>query len=177
MTITVVEMRSNELGSMDIDQLRGWATFMDRAMIVSLVATVLAVTALGVTTWLSFKYNNAVRTQEHAAFDRFKDIESRSGQLEKDAVAARERSATLEQQMAAARERAVTAEQEATAARERAAASEQAIREANERAARSARAARAARDTAVASAKAAAREKAATSEKPPAAETAAPSRP
>ncbi len=174
MTITVVEMRSNELGSMDIDQLRGWATFMDRAMIVSLVATVLAVTALGVTTWLSFKYNNAVRTQEHAAFDRFKDIESRSGQLEKDAVAARERSATLEQQMAAARERAVTAEQEATAARERAAASEQAIREANERAARSARAARAARDTAVASAKAAAREKAATSEKPPAAETAAP---
>lgn len=172
MTITVVERRSNELGSMDIDQLRGWATFMDRAMIVSLVATVLAVTALGVTTWLSFRYNNAVRTQEHATFDRVKDIESRSGQLEKDAAAARERSAALEQQMAAARDRAVTAEQEATAARERAASLEQATREANERADRSARAARAARDTAIASAKAAAREKAAASEKAAAAEKA-----
>lgn len=164
MSITV-EMRSNKLGSMDIDQLRGWATFMDRAMMASLVATVLAVTALGVTTWLSFKYNNAVRAQEHATFDRFRDIESRSGQLEKDAAAARERSAALEQQMASARERAVTAEQEATAARERAASLEQAARDANERADRSARAARAARDTAVASAKAAAREKLAASEK------------
>ena len=169
----IVEMRSNKLGSMDIDQLRGWATFMDRAMIASLVATVLAVTALGVTTWLSFRYNNAVRTQEHATFDRVKDIETRSGQLEKDAAAARERSTALEQQMAAARDRAATAEQEATAARERAASLEQAARDANERADRSARAARAARDTAIASAKAAAREKAAATEKATATEKAA----
>ncbi|MGE0577772.1 MAG: hypothetical protein AB7F22_35075 [Reyranella sp.] len=178
MTITVPGMRSNKLVSMDIDQLRGWATFMDRAMIVSLVATIVAVTALGVTTWLSFRFSGAVRFHEHAAVDRYKEAEGRFMQLEQDVTAARERAATLErevstaqgraatlerevstaqgrtaaleQEVAAARERAVALEQEASRARERAAAFEQAAREATER-----------------SAQAAARESTATSERVP----------
>ena len=167
MTSTVPEMRSNKLVSMDIDQLRGWAAFMDKAMIASLIATILAVSALGITTWQSFKYGAAVRAHEQAAVDRYKGLESQSGQLAQDVAAARDRAtaleqevssargrtAALEQEMSAARERAVALEQQASAARERAVAFEQAARDANERAAR------AARDSAAASEKAA-REKA-----------------
>lgn len=164
MTSTVPGMRPNKLMSMDIDQLRGWAAFMDKAMIASLVATVLAVAALGITTWQSFKYGAAVRAHEQAAVDRYKGIESQSGQLAQDVATARDRAAALEQEvssargrtaaleqeMSAARERAVALEQQASAARERAVAFEQAARDANERAAR------AARETAAASEKAAA---------------------
>lgn len=153
MTITVPGMRSNKLMSMDIDQLRGWAAFMDRAMIVSLVATIMAVAALGITTWLSFRYSAAVRAHEQAAVDRYKGMEGHSVQLEQDVATARERAAALEQQISAARgrtaaleqevsaarERAVAIEQEASAARERAAAFEQAARETKEQAARAAR--------------------------------------
>jgi hypothetical protein len=139
MTITVPGMRSNKLVSMDIDQLREWATFMDRAMIVSLIATIMAVTALGITTWLSFRFSGAVRAHEHAIFDRYKDVESHSVQLEQDVAATRERAVALEQEVSAARERAVALEQEASTARERAVAFEQAAREANELAARAAR--------------------------------------
>ena len=63
-------MRSNQPVNMDIDQLRGWASIMDKAMIASLVATLLAVTALGITTFLSFRYGNAVRSHEQAALAR-----------------------------------------------------------------------------------------------------------
>jgi hypothetical protein len=139
MTTTVPGMRSNKLVSMDIDQLRGWATFMDRAMIVSLIATTMAVAALGVTTWLSFRFSGAVRAREHAVIDRYKGMESHSVQVEQDVAAARERAVALEQEVSAARERAVALEQEASTARERAAAFEQAAREANERAAQAAR--------------------------------------
>ena len=153
MTITVPGMRSNKLVSMDIDQLRGWATFMDRAMIVSLIATIMAVAALGITTWLSFRYSGAVRAHEHALVDRYKGMESHSVQVEQDVAAARERAVVLEQEVStargravaleqevsAARERAVALEQEASRARERAAAFEQAAREATEQAARAAR--------------------------------------
>ena len=153
MTITVPGMRSNKLVSMDIDQLRGWAAFMDRAMIVSLIATIMAVAALGITTWLSFRFGGAVRAHEHAVIDRYKGMESHSVQVEQDVAAARERAVALEQEVStargrtvaleqevsAARERAVALEQEASTARERAAAFEQAAREANERAARAAR--------------------------------------
>ena len=72
MTMTVTGMRSNKPVTMDIEQLRGWATFMDRAMIVSLVATVVAVAALGITTWLSFRFSGAVRAHEYAAIHRYK---------------------------------------------------------------------------------------------------------
>jgi hypothetical protein len=135
---------------MDINQLRGWATFMDRAVIVSLVATIMAVAALGITTWLSFRFSGAVRAHEQAVLDGYKGAEGHSVQLEHDVAAARERmstleqevatarqrSAALEQQVAAAREKAAAVEQEASAARERAEASGQATRDANERAAR-----------------------------------------
>jgi hypothetical protein len=149
---------------MDIDQLRGWAAFMDKAVIASLVATVLAVAALGITTWLSFRFSGAVHAHEQAIVDRYKDLEAQSGRLERDAATARERAVTLEQEVAsgrqrtvaleqqvsttrekaqaleqqvsAARERAAALEQEAAAARERATAFEQAAREANERATR-----------------------------------------
>jgi hypothetical protein len=146
-------MRSNKLVSMDIDQLRGWATFMDRAMIVSLIATIMAVAALGVTTWLSFRFSGAVRVHEHAVIDRYKGMESHSVQVEQDVAAARQRAAALEQEVSTARGRAVALEQEASTARERAAAFEQAAREANERAAQAANE-RAARESAAASEKA-----------------------
>ncbi len=139
MTITVPGMRSNKLVSMDIDQLRGWAAFMDRAMIVSLIATIMAVAALGITTWLSFKFSGAVRAREHAVIDRYKGMESHSVQVEQDVAAARERAVALEQEVSTARERATALEQEASTARERAVAFEQAAREANERAAQAAR--------------------------------------
>ena len=168
MTTTVPGMRSNKLVSMDIDQLRGWAAFMDRAMIVSLIATIMAVAALGVTTWLSFRFSGAVRAHEHAVIDRYKGMERHSVQLEQDVTAARERAAALEQEVStargrsvaleqevsAARERALALEQEAATARERAVAFERAAREASEQAARAAteRAAteRAARESAAA---------------------------
>jgi hypothetical protein len=162
MTTTVPGMRSNKLVSMDIDQLRGWATFMDRAMIVSLIATLMAVAALGVTTWLSFRFSGAVRAHEHAVIDRYKGMESHSVQLEQDVAAARERAAALEQEVStargrsvaleqevsAARERALALEQEAATARERAVAFERAVREASEQAARAARESAAAGETA-----------------------------
>src|SRR5262245_12655587 len=72
MTITVTPTRADKPVNMEIDQLRGWATFMDRAVVVSLVVTVLAITALGVTAWLSSRFSGAVRAYEHAAFDRYK---------------------------------------------------------------------------------------------------------
>ena len=142
-------MRSNNLMSMDINDLRGWAAFMDKAVIASLVATIVAVAALGITTWLSFRFSGAVRAQEQAFFDRYKGMEGHSVQLERDVGTARERVSTLEQEVAmargrmaaleqqvtAARERAATLEQEASAARERAETYGQAAHEANERAA------------------------------------------
>jgi hypothetical protein len=152
MTISVPGMRSNKLVSMDIDQLRGWASFMDKAMIASLIATLLAVTALGITTWLSFRYSAAVRAHEHALVDRYKGMEGHSAQLEQDVAAARERAmalaqevstargrtAALEQEVSVARERAAALERDAATARERAGAFEQAARDATEQAARAA---------------------------------------
>jgi hypothetical protein len=51
---------------MNIDELRSWATIMDRAVVASLVATVLALSALGITTWLSFRFSAGVRAYERA---------------------------------------------------------------------------------------------------------------
>ena len=123
---------------------------MDRAVIVSLVVTILAVAALAMSTWLSSRFGGAVRAHEQAAVERYKGTESQTVQLEQELAAARARAAALEQEVAtsrgrtaaleqevsAARERAVALEQEASKARERSAAIEQAAREANERAAR-----------------------------------------
>lgn len=134
---------------------------MDKAVIVSLIATIMAVAALGVTTWLSFRFSGAVRAHEQAVLDGYRDAEGHSVQLERDVATARERVSTLEQEVATARERtaalerqvtaareqAATTEQEASAARERAETYGQAARDANERAAR------ADRETAAATAK------------------------
>src|SRR6478752_6807848 len=121
MTITVPGMRSNKLVSMDIDQLRGWAAFMDRDMVVSLIATIMAVAALGITTWLSFRYSGAVRAHEHALVDRYKGMESHSVQVEQEVSTARERAVALEQEASTARARAVAFEQAALEATEQAA--------------------------------------------------------
>ena len=140
-------MRSNNLVSMDINDLRGWAAFMDKAVIASVIATIMAGAALGISTWLSFRANGAVRAHEQAVFDRYKGMEGHSVQLERDVATARERASTLEQEVAAARGRTAVIEQEASTARERAEAYSQAARDANQRAAR------ADRETADASAK------------------------
>ncbi len=155
-------MRSNKPVNMDIDQLRGWASIMDRAMIVSLVVTILAVSALGITTFLAFRYSGAVRAHEQSTLDRYKGLESLAAQHEREASAAREQVTTLEQQIATARDRTARLEREVSAARdraaalaleadlarERAAASEKAAREVTERVAQAPPAGKAAPDTA-----------------------------
>jgi hypothetical protein len=132
-------MHANRLVTMDIEQIRGWAAFMDKAMIASLVATILAVTALGVTTWLSFRYGNAVRTYEQVAFEQYKGLEGRVAHFEQEAATARDRASALEREMSAAREHAATLEREVSTERERAASFEQAARAADERATLAAR--------------------------------------
>jgi hypothetical protein len=137
MTTTANGMRSNKLVSMDIDQIRGWATFMDSAVVVSLIATVMAVAALGITTWLSFRFSGAVRAHEHAAFDRYKgEMGVRAAQLEQEVSTTRGRTVEFEQEVSKARERTVELEQEVSKAQERTVELE---READERAARAAR--------------------------------------
>lgn len=127
-------MRSNQPVNMDIDQIRGWASIMDKAMIASLVATLLAVTALGVTTFLSFRYSNAVRAHEQAALDRYKGLEDQAAQREREASMAREQVTALEREIATARDRTAQLEQQVSAAQEQALALEKAAREATERA-------------------------------------------
>jgi hypothetical protein len=127
-------MRPNRLVTMDFDQLRGWASFMDRAMIASLIATVVAVAALATTTWMSFRYGSAVRAHEQASVEQHKVLESHAAQLEQDVSASRERVSALEQQVAAARERTAALERQVASERERAAGFEQAAHDANERA-------------------------------------------
>jgi hypothetical protein len=155
-------MRSNKPVNMDIDQLRGWASIMDRAMIASLIVTILAVAALGITTFLSFRYSGAVRAHEQSTLDRYRGLESLAAQHEREASAAREQVTTLERQIAAARDRTARLEREVSAARdraaalaldadlvrERAAASEKAAHEATERVAQAPPAGKVASDTA-----------------------------
>jgi hypothetical protein len=125
---------------MDIEQLRGWATFMDRAVIVSLVATVLAVTSLATTTWLSFRYGNEVRAHEQVAFDQYKaEMGKHAVELEQKVSTARERTTELEQKVLTAQERAADLEQKVTTAQGQTSALEAAAADANARAAQAAR--------------------------------------
>lgn len=135
MTITVPGMRTNTLARMDIEQLRGWAAFMDKAAIASLVAVILAVAALGITTWLSFRFGGAVRAHDHAALDRYRAMESESRQRERDVAAARDRVAALEQEVSSAHGRAGALERELSTDRGRTAALEQEVSAAREKAA------------------------------------------
>jgi hypothetical protein len=121
MTMTVTGMRSDKPVTMDIEQLRGWATFMDRAMVASLVATIVAVAALGITTWLSFRFNGAVRAHEHAAIHRYKvEMGKHAAELEQEVSRARERTLELEQATSKADARAAQAARETAAAAEKA---------------------------------------------------------
>jgi hypothetical protein len=121
MTMTVTGMRTNKPVTMDIEQLRGWATFMDRAMIASLVATILAVAALGITTWLSFRFSGAVRAHEYAAIHRYKvEMGKHAAELEQEVSRVRERTLELEQAASAADARAVQAARDSAAAAEKA---------------------------------------------------------
>ena len=121
MTIIVRGMRSNKLVNMDIEQLRGWATFMDRAMVASLIATIVAVAALGITTWLSFRFAGAVRTHEYAAVHRYKvEMGKHAAELEQEVSRARERTLQLEQAASDADARAAQAARETATAAEKA---------------------------------------------------------
>src|SRR5262249_43966373 len=121
MTITVTGMRSNKLVSMDIEQLRGWATFMDRAVIVSLVVTVMAVAALATTTWLSFRIGGVVRAREHATFLGYKaEMTKLAVELEQEVSRSRERTQELEHAISDADARAVQAARESATAKEKA---------------------------------------------------------
>ena len=121
MTMTVTGMRSNKPVTMDIEQLRGWATFMDRAMVASLVATIVAVAALGITTWLSFRFSGAVRAHEYAAIHRYKvEMGKHAAELEHEVSRARERTLELEQAASSADARAAQAARETAAAAEKA---------------------------------------------------------
>jgi hypothetical protein len=121
MTMTVTGMRSNKPVTMDIEQLRGWATFMDRAMVVSLIATLVAVAALGITTWLSFRFSGAVRAHEHAAIHRYKvEMGKHAAELEQEVSRSRERTLELEQAASSADARAAQAARETAAAAEKA---------------------------------------------------------
>jgi hypothetical protein len=121
MTMTVTGMRSNKPVTMDIEQLRGWATFMDRAMVASLVATIVAVAALGITTWLSFRFSGAVRAHEYAAIHRYKvEMGKHAAELEQEVSRARERTLELEQAASSADARAAQAARETAAAAEKA---------------------------------------------------------
>jgi outer membrane biosynthesis protein TonB len=135
MTITVTQMRSNKLVNMDIEQLRGWATFMDRAMVVSLVVTGLAVAALGISTWLSFRFSSAVRAHEYVAFHRYKvETDQHVAELQQDVAAARERTRELDQALAAADQRATQAARDSANANEKARTASENARTANEKA-------------------------------------------
>jgi hypothetical protein len=143
MTITVTAMRSNKLVNMDIEQLRAWATFMDRAVIVSLVATVLAVAALATTTWLSSRLGGAVRAREHAAFLGYKaEMTKHAVELEQEVSRARERTAELEQAASNADARAVQAARESATASEKARSAEMDAEEVRKRVAELAKAVR-----------------------------------
>jgi hypothetical protein len=121
MTMTVTGMRSNKPVTMDIEQLRGWATFMDRAMVASLVATIVAVAALGITTWLSFRFSGAIRAHEYAAIHRYKvEMGKHAAELEQEVSRARERTLELEQAASSADARAAQAARETAAAAEKA---------------------------------------------------------
>jgi hypothetical protein len=121
MTMTVTGMRSNKPVTMDIEQLRGWATFMDRAMVASLVATIMAVAALGITTWLSFRFSGAVRAHEYAAIHRYKvEMGKHAAELEQEVSRSRERTLALEQAASSADARAAQAARETAAAAEKA---------------------------------------------------------
>lgn len=121
MTIAVTGPRSNKRVTMDIEQLRGWATFMDRAMVASLIATLVAGAALGITTWLSFRFSGAVFAHEYAAIHLYKvEVGQHIAALKQEVSQARERAYEFEQAAAEANARAAQAARESATGNEKA---------------------------------------------------------
>jgi hypothetical protein len=99
---------------MDIHQLRGWAEFMDKGMLVSLVVAAIAVAALGATTLLSIKYHSALRVQENAVFEQYKvEAADHAAMSEKESESARAQIALLKKNLADVAERAARSEEHA----------------------------------------------------------------
>jgi hypothetical protein len=122
---------------MDIQQVRAWAEFMDKAMMMSVIVVILSATALGVTTWLSMRFHGTMRAKEALAFygDRNQAREHAAG-LERELTSVRERSSQLERDAEAASKRAAqaaTLETSTAEARQRAAELERRVEEANAR--------------------------------------------
>jgi len=100
-----------EIGAVENDLHGGRAATRDRAVIISLVAVVIAVAALGTTAWLAVETTKGARVYDSAAFDGHKaEMERRAAQLEQIALAAEQRAAQLEQSAAEANERTARAE-------------------------------------------------------------------
>ena len=99
---------------MDIHQLRGWAEFMDKGMLVSLVVAAIAVAALGATTLLSIKYHSALGVQENAVIEQYRvEAADHAAKSEKESESARAQIALLEKNFADVAERAARAEEHA----------------------------------------------------------------
>jgi hypothetical protein len=93
---------------MEVHQLRGWMEFADKATIIALTIAGVAIIAAGTTSWLSFKYNRALREQDSAAaLDHPLDRPTENAaKIEKELASLGERSAQLEKANAEANERA-----------------------------------------------------------------------
>ena len=96
---------------MDLQQLRGWADVMDKALVISTVVAVLGIAAVGVSAFLSVRFAGAIRAQEAATFDRYKaEVGRHAAQLEAEAGRAAERIAVLEKTAAEAERRLAEAD-------------------------------------------------------------------
>jgi hypothetical protein len=110
---------------MEIHHLRSWAELTDKATVIALAVAAIALIAAGATSWLSFKYNRGLRSQESTALDRATD---HTAMMEKEIVALREHSSQLEKALveviegaAEARKQIVRIEEAVEAAKVRAA--------------------------------------------------------
>jgi hypothetical protein len=89
---------------------------MEKGVIISFVAAVIAVAALGITSWLSIRSLGTARDEERLAFDRFKAAAGgNAAELERKVALATERSAELEKSVLEAGQRAAQAQKQAAA--------------------------------------------------------------
>ncbi len=118
---------------MDLQQLRSWADVTDKALVISTVVAVLAIAAVGIAAFLSVRFAGALRTQEAAAFDRYKaEVSRHAAQLEAEGARAAERLALLEKGTADAERRVADADGARVRAADRAAVLEREAAEARQ---------------------------------------------
>jgi hypothetical protein len=90
-------------------------------VVASLIATLVAGAALGITTWLSFRFSGAVFAHEYAAIHLYKvEVGQHIADLKKEVSRARERAYEFEQAAAEASARAAQAERESATGNEKA---------------------------------------------------------